>query len=356
MDTLGAFIQGGTVNITGSGFGTKNPAKPLLWADFESSINPDGTLGTKSAWDRIGCLTRVTGAECPENSGGCIRSTNASADCFEVNGVVMGVSQTGTSSWNYPNTSFYVYQKHKLNFEITDNWKNYRFWPTSATYPNMHFTVYNTRTTLESQTNSGMINADDHRYLDNPSVLPTPNIWFAEEFMGKTGDRWPTVNGEWILYREGLKYFDLAMVMRDTLGAAEDIDMTTLYVVHDVAAGLQNGDARWPLWDYTNNRTWYDDVYVDRTWSRVMICAGSTWANRGHCEIQIPTVWSCSGPPEKCTINAVVNKGSFVDGNKVYLFVVDATNTANTDGYEVTIGGGSSDTIPPAAPTRLSVQ
>jgi len=39
-DVMGVFSATETLVLDGSGFGIKSSAKPLIWADFESSINP----------------------------------------------------------------------------------------------------------------------------------------------------------------------------------------------------------------------------------------------------------------------------------------------------------------------------
>jgi hypothetical protein len=87
---------------------------------------------------------------------------------------------------------------------------------------------------------------------------------------------------------------------------------------------------------------YYDDVYVQYgTQARIEICTESVWSSRKHCEIQIPIAWS-SG-----SITFTANQGSFTSGSAVYLYVVDSTGTVNANGYPITFGSYSSDTIPP---------
>lgn len=81
---------------------------------------------------------------------------------------------------------------------------------------------------------------------------------------------------------------------------------------------------------------WFDDIYVQyNTPARVELCSGSTWANRGKCEIQIPTAWSTT------SISATANTGNFTNGSTAYLYAVDSDGTANSSGYTVEVGGGS---------------
>jgi hypothetical protein len=92
----------------------------------------------------------------------------------------------------------------------------------------------------------------------------------------------------------------------------------------------------------------FDDFFVDYTFARVELCAGSTWASHGVCEVQIPTMW------ETYTLALSANTGALPDGS-AYLYVVDSTGAVNATGFPVTIGG-TPDTTPPSAPSGLGVQ
>lgn len=93
--------------------------------------------------------------------------------------------------------------------------------------------------------------------------------------------------------------------------------------------------------------TYTDDAFVDYTQARVMLCPGSTWANRGACEIQVPMTWTIS------SINVQFNQGRFANGNTAYLYVVDSTG-ANSQGYSVTIGQSGTNKIP-TSPSGFSI-
>src|SRR3989339_97560 len=82
---------------------------------------------------------------------------------------------------------------------------------------------------------------------------------------------------------------------------------------------------------------WMDDIYVDNTFSRVMLGNASTYSASTHLEMQTPTAWSTNS----VTINA--NQGSFTPGQTAYLYIIDANGNAS-NGYPVTIGGGPSAT------------
>lgn len=328
-----SFIQGGAVNITGTGFGTKSIAKPVAWADFTNSLQPVSALSQIRAWYMVTTpLVLKSGAECPGGSGSCAGLLDGSiASIFTNAGAAAGILlEQGQPAFNAPGSYFYVYKKRKYHLVYQPpnstgaNVKQNRMWQMPWTTPDCFYHSF--KSTIECE-GAGM--PTYNLGLQGIDFRPPNNQWCVEEFLVKASDK-GVQNGQWLLYYNGVEKFNQAIMMRTAQGTASDGDMTLMFPIHDSFAG----DLSW--WN-TNNMIWYDDVYVDRTWQRVMICAGSTWANRGQCEIQIPTVWSCSGSPETCTINAVVNKGSFVNGNIVYLFVVDANNNASQS-CPITIG------------------
>ena len=92
---------------------------------------------------------------------------------------------------------------------------------------------------------------------------------------------------------------------------------------------------------------WMDDIYVDNSFSRVMIGNASTYAASTHFEMQIPTAWS------NTSISTKVNQGSFAGSQQAYLYVLDANGNVNTNGYPITVNG--SGTSAPQAPRGLQV-
>jgi len=96
----------------------------------------------------------------------------------------------------------------------------------------------------------------------------------------------------------------------------------------------------------TDEDDWYiDDAYIDNTWSRVELGNSSVYGSCTHREIQIPTAWATN------EITVTVNQGSFAADDAAYLFVVDADGNVS-DGYAVTIGASESASI--TAPTSLT--
>ena len=78
----------------------------------------------------------------------------------------------------------------------------------------------------------------------------------------------------------------------------------------------------------------FDDVYIDYSLARVELGNSPEWKDCTHREIQIPVSWSDD------SIGVVVNQGGFADGEGAWLFVVTEDGEVS-DGYAITVGGGS---------------
>ena len=105
------------------------------------------------------------------------------------------------------------------------------------------------------------------------------------------------------------------------------------------------------------NNTWFgckdcykyfDDLYLDTTFSRVELCNHATHSSATLCEPQIPSAWSTS------SITVTVNQGALT-GDRAYLFVFDSNNNRNAQGYPVSLNGSPPPDTPPASPTGLEI-
>src|SRR5437868_286028 len=103
----GEFHDKKRVTILGADFGTKEPAKPLVWADFESGLQPTDR-GRKTAWDEVTNMEvapqgwRGKGARARDGSG---------KWAFRVD----------YKYWTKDGQKLYVFKHQKMNFLITDN-------------------------------------------------------------------------------------------------------------------------------------------------------------------------------------------------------------------------------------------
>ena len=105
---------------------------------------------------------------------------------------------------------------------------------------------------------------------------------------------------------------------------------------------VSNGTATGPLYVY------YDNIYIDNTWARVMLCESSSWAVCKKQEVQIPVAWS------NTQIDVKVNTGDLNVNSGMYVYVVDANGDSSSVGK--IIPPQSSTVKIPNAPTSLVIQ
>ena len=86
----GNIAHGERLEITGSDFGQKSPAKPLLWAPFDGTASPS-PLGIVGSWDRVQSM----GYRAGEGYGG----TGALGALDSSGSWVAGVTNSGVV-WN----------------------------------------------------------------------------------------------------------------------------------------------------------------------------------------------------------------------------------------------------------------
>lgn len=74
---------------------------------------------------------------------------------------------------------------------------------------------------------------------------------------------------------------------------------------------------------------YFDDVYLSRSWARVEIGNNAEYSACTRREIQVPVSWS------QDSIQFVANRGGFLPGEPLYLFVVDPDGRISTSGRPI---------------------
>ncbi|MEW6517600.1 MAG: T9SS type A sorting domain-containing protein [candidate division FCPU426 bacterium] len=91
---------------------------------------------------------------------------------------------------------------------------------------------------------------------------------------------------------------------------------------------------------------YFDDLYVDNTFSRVVLADNPDYDLATVIEPQIPSAWSDG------SVTIRVNAGKLADNQQAYVFVFDAANQHNAAGFPVLLGASlaPADTPTPAVP------
>lgn len=371
-DTDVSFVHGSNVEISGYSFGTKSPAAPLIWDDGEgatidtpSAVTGSGTGAERAdggtGWDYCAPLSatnsthnmqyRTSWNSMPHPHA---RSTKylaashyddcgGSGPCNEVS--------VGYNSGPASNT-MYIHYFLRLDPEWEDvsvNGQNYK-----------EIRIGSINCTGGDECSRYLAHAVDayNVFYGTELILQNPNSYFcqlaseAEQRARSIGDlRVPNPALNWVRREIRVQEYPGMFAMR-----TNNIDASTYYGanVWDTPIVCESTEHLWTRPDgqlpfgmvsigtyaravlsggLTDARMkrYFDDIYIDNTWSRVMLCNDDDYDEATICEPQIPSEWSTSSITVKANLGALT-------GETAYLFVFDSDNNANSTGYEVTLG------------------
>lgn len=327
----GTVSHGSTVTVTGSGFGTKSPVKPLIWANFEAGLIDPTNLGVMTTWTNNSYFSLTT-------SNQSLNSTYAVFGEYNT-----GLSKTGPTfrvDYDYYQ-KIYVFFKRYRDFAPPSpiNMKFFRIWPVSDGTKNDFLAEYLTNSNpnkvgrcYTESTGESMETPGNSSYQ---GTVYTEDTWGTEEFQWSQNSALGVADGTWRFWRNGM-----LMQTRDNLigrSTTQSGNIIRLYI-DNYSGG--SGNIYMPP---DGSMVYVDDVYIDNTWARVIIGDQNTFDDSTHREIQIPSAWSDT------SIAISINKGSFNTLNSAYLYVFDANGNVNASGYPLCPNC-------PKPPTSLQVQ
>ncbi len=331
----GSLAHGARVTITGSNFGAKLSAAPVAWDNLEDG--KADKVATVGSWGDTGYPGGIMAAtnthrrnENSVYSAYCKVPGNGNEYC------AFRMHDGSAAKWFI---QYWVYVGENWKWE-NGNIKILRLWNSSTCNLRVQAPFNNVDIVVEnSDIGHGGYNVgwtpvtSSLKYVDQyygygapKEILPGSLGWNHYRDIIK--------NGKWHLFQwEYAEGSDSNGVLRWW------VDGALIFDRHDIDTGNRN---KYPFivgWYMSNSNDgngdlYFDDVYVDKTWSRVELGDANSY-NLCHIrEIQIPTAWSDD------SITVTVNQGSFKKGDTAYLFVVDANGNVS-NGYPITIGGGN---------------
>ncbi len=349
----GTLSSGQTVTISGSNFGSKSQANPLIWDNFEDGINNATIRNTNPV---IGPAWNVwTNGTDPVYTSTNNRANSARSALFDFSG------STGyTKFLQYYTTADSAYFTFWWRYNKTSNqWSaNIKPWDefgtgTSGICPSIYSgfgsplvgdgylraSVTDCGGGTGQQLNSNMF---DWLSYDSP-IDEIQGQWVRMEMYVKQSSAPNVADGiykMWVHKPDGegitLDISSNNVITRNTMD--EWYQWWLLGAYHTM-------DDRSPL---ATGQVFGDDVYFDTTQARVELGNAATWSANTRREIQIPSTWSNG------SLSFTANAGVFTAGQTAYLYVVDANGNVNANGYPVTISGTTTDQTAPTVPTNLS--
>lgn len=364
----GTLVTGQSITISGSGFGSKATAAPLLWADFaEGNTNPS-PLGRITSWDIAASPVLDTNPSTECHSASCMTSSSCfwktGPGCYnttvgEGNGMTVGINPGGLVGTYGQQMYINFWRKIGGNYASViqsstgPNVKWLRIWGDNATLGGAAPHAYPDTYTNEVACNGGLPMFTEYGGWEvwaGTWLIPT-TTWRNEEYLYQYNSGNAEADGTFDVQINQVLKSSSTNWQSDSAKAPMtgqgDIDIQDEFSPNICPSGIGNS-----YMPQSGDQIWYDSIYIDSTWQRVLICDASTWAARTHCEIQIPSAWSDNGTTASATVT--VHAGSFTSGTQAYLYVVGSNNTPNTNGFPVTFGGSGTSGSVPAQVTGLA--
>ena len=341
----GALNHKGAITISGTSFGSKATAAPLVWDDATGGDISDKWDG---AWPKLvpGYNTNyyrpMRGINPPHSHDtryiAGAHATTAGAYSGEIVTFFKNIPLQPFPFYIY--ASWYQRVDNRWTFGGDQNLKTFAYSKCCSPYeaPNNWYTAYGpphpASTTDEAQ---WLIN-DDGASLGNPDQNGH-NAWW-ESGVNPMAGKWSKVEIAVKVTNRTDGYVNVRENGRPVINYAGATDR---YPGNKRTIGI-GGYAR--MYGFTGNWRYFDDAYVDTTLSRVVLADKPVLSQATIIENQIPSSWNDD------SITATVNLGKFAQGQTAYLFVVDSSGTPNVTGLAVTAGGSVAT---PDAPSAISV-
>ena len=342
----GNFWQGAQISITGSEFLSWSQSDVLAWDDFEVDSSGNYTAG-----DEIPTSPKVgTWHKFDTSDNSWTISALIDSSC-SISGSQSMWGHRGLRDWSGASVYFDMLQNLYVSF-----WFRYNH-GTGGQVKLMQVkgTELGSCPDYEPQVSTGDASAEwwkSYIALDEPhgcyaggcqvtdpynssyATLPAPDTWHYFEAILRQSDP-DTANGAVEIRINGEPQFNVSNVLTRVLPQSR-------WTLVQMINGMTN---------YDTSNTWVDDMYVSRSFSRVLLCNAATYQSSAKCFIQLPAFWSGG------QIVFTANVGTIAEGQQAYLYVVNSAGAVTQSGRQVTIqapGGG--DSLSPAAPGSLRVQ
>jgi len=340
QEASGTFSNNNIITITGNAFGDKLQAQPIRYDDFEG-LTIGRTIGEATGWwkDGIGgsSTLRISDEKQRTNfsSRNVISRLNDDRAAYKNN---IGFAKT---------RKIYVNLWMRMNWGSGGNSYQLKLWRVStfikpghaSRYPDISFVGWKTG----GYTKNYYINHYyAYRYTDPSKEAKL--FWFPDNLRNiMSNEGWYNValqveqgdvgqsNGNivsWISHLPRTKdYEKLSLENHMILDKIDDNIIDAILVGEKIVNGG------------TASTLYYDDIYIDNSWSRVEIGDAAEYDKCTFREIQIPQAWT----DDKITIS--MRQGLFQKDTQAYLFVVNENGEVSND-LPIMISRDSNTPIP----------
>lgn len=297
------------MTISGSGFGTKSPAKPRIWADFENgSINPS-PKGQFTTWTADSTEFKLISTGTAYGDSTAMAAAVIGSEGGAGSGAPTASFQHDLNVW----TTVYLVLNRRWTYDSTSNHKIFRLWPSEGTNDYVVSTIGQSLNECDEE------NPD--RWVD---VDFAANTWYHERWFWQHGHGGTSLAQ---FYQNGRRRFN-----QSTLNNCDN-DLIQLRVADNFCSDCPAAESQ----------VFQDNIYVDSTFSRVEISTTATYSLSTNLKPLLLQTWSDT------EIKGELFLGDLSSNDTLYAYVTDAQNNTNANGVEMTEDGGA-----PAAPTQFT--
>jgi hypothetical protein len=343
----GTVSHGAQVTLTGSGFGAKATAAPAVWDNCPSAGVSSQWSGvwpnaSQNATYNLACRTPIRGVPLP-HSHVTMYMAGAHAESGGYNAGYDVIAFKNRNITSYPTNAYFSWYERNdplwvfnLGSPADNNHKLWDFSQGTSPYsmPPNWYLEHNPR--FQSATDkSGSFHLNDDSGLMTNAVSTwgsgnPPSPWQGWVKMEVLVTYATDTSGRVRMYANNKLYFDVAGLNTDPLSGSARSEGIGGYT-------RNYGNA--------NNWRYFSDMYIDYSFSRIVLANSATYANATVVEIQPAVSWSDG------QVGFAANLGAFSSTDTIYAFVFDASGTPNATGFKLAAGAPA-----PQPPSSLTVK
>ena len=338
-------MEGQTITISGSDFGSKSIVEPWIWDDLTHSsyqnLNDGDWIPTVQGGSSSGHYSETGQVTDPDALYGHASGWLAYRDshpqqrvpgralysCEGRYATIFDIGRPhGDTERMYLDYWFYSTSARTGGGGDQFN-KIFRISPSTSSYNRYgHTSVYPGRLSYSAGASSPDNPGEDTRRVYE-DIYPVEGEWSHisvwTDGSGGLNGIWGDSNGIVKIWTDNIQKINITDEGYGIVDFPDDV--MGFSFLH--ALGIEGGNS--PEGHAGFDNLW-GDIYIDNTLARVVIGDAATWDQVSHFELQIPrTTWSDS------SIDITANLGSFTAGESLYLFVIDENGNASA-GYPVT--------------------
>ena len=296
------------VTVDGSGFGSKSPAKPVIWFTAEASSQPT-ILGVATSWTATEHMERCSTSPRSGSWAACSDSS--------------WLTDPNNKEWNVQydfnqgnGAKYFISYARRVTYTEgsgSGNWKWQRWWENEGSLPDHYVgTQGSFDQTVQQEGNNSVV------FLNGVWIHPADRgqTWTKEEYRWLLNSGNNTRDGGWKVWMWSNNKSSANWNSNTSAGGSPD----HMFIEDDPSNFTPAG-----------GNSYLDDIYADTSWARVVVASSNTYDAAHTREMCIPASWSTT------QVTCYFHEGDFTDGQAAWVYVCDS-NDSCSPGYSVTIG------------------